>query len=109
MGLPWPVSVVYSVGLLETLRAMMVLPIFAVLLLLTGSFDWTRIIRAVFITVVLLAIGDFAGFWWLSGHRIDSYSQAWAALVFGQARCFFALLISAWLTCPTPAPKPIAQ
>jgi hypothetical protein len=110
IGLPWPVSAVYSVGLAEILRAVIVLPMFAVLLLVTGSFGWVRMIRALFISLVLFAIGDLAVFWWLSGHRVDSYSQAWTALVFKEARFFFALLISAWVTCPLPGqPKAIAQ
>jgi hypothetical protein len=109
IGLPWPVSAVYNVGLVEILRAVMVLPIIAALLLLTGSFGWARMIRCLCISLVLFAIGDLVLFWWLSGHRVDSYLQAWAALFFKEARFFFALLISAWVSCPLPAqPKATA-
>ena len=90
IGLAWPVSAVYNVGLVEILRACtMVLPIFAVLLLLTGSFGWARMIRALFISLVLFAIGDLAVFSWLSGHGVVSYSEALAALVFKGSAILF--------------------
>jgi hypothetical protein len=110
IGLPWPVSGVYEIGLVELLRALIVLPLVTVLLVLTGSLGWARMARAMFISLVLLAIGEWALFWWPWGYRIDSYSLVWLRLMATEGLKFLALLISAWVSCPSPAhPRPIAK
>jgi hypothetical protein len=53
VSLPWPVSGVYSIDLVELLRGLIVLPLVAILLVLTGSFGWARMLRALFISLVL--------------------------------------------------------
>ena len=70
VSLPWPVSGVYSIGLVEFLHGLIVLPLVAILLILTGSFGWARMLRALFLSLVLLAIGEWALFWWPWGYRI---------------------------------------
>ena len=110
VGLPWPASGVYWIGLVELLRALLILPLVAVLLVLTGSFGWARMLRALFVSLVLLAIGEWALFWWPWGYRIDSHSLIWVRLIDTEGLKFFALLISAWLSCPSRThPRPIAD
>ena len=94
-------SSVYDVGLIKLNDAVIVLPMFAVLLLFTRSFSWARTLQALF--VVLLTIGELAliSFWSPVVPRIDSYSDA--LLVFPYwGRDFLALLISACISCPWP-------
>ena len=111
IGLPWPVSGIYQAGLAELLRVPLLLPILALLLLLTGSFGWSRVARALFTSLVLLAIADLALSWWISTHRGNSDLHGWICLILQEARFFFPLLIAARTARPSAtlsvwAPRP---
>ena len=80
---------------IEIVTALMVLPLFAVLVRLRRTFGWANLLRVFFVSTMLFAAGDLPILWWNSSHPVPSRSEAMWAVALQLGWFFAALLISA--------------
>src|SRR5712675_2071488 len=80
---------------IEVVTAAMVLPFFAVLLRLWGTFGWANLLRLFCISAILFTAIDLPVFWWNVSHPVPGGSEAVGALAWQVVSSFTTMLISA--------------
>jgi len=98
----WGPRLEWLIGI-EVTTALIVLPLFAVLLHLRGTFGWANLARLFFLCATLFTAGDFPVVWWSVNHPVVSRSQAGWAIPVMVGWIFATLLISAQLARRLPA------
>jgi hypothetical protein len=89
---------------IEIVTALVILPFFAVLLRLWGTFGWADLLRVFFISAMLFTAGDVPTIWWNVNHPVVSRSQATWVIPMMLGWIFFSLLLSARAACRLPSP-----
>jgi len=98
-SLDWPLpSIVFDLSRAALLAAA-VLPVLSIFLTMNKTFGWDCLLRAFRIIFAGIAIGDGATLLWLSSHPEIIQRPSMLLNIFGVARIFFTLLLSAWLSC----------
>jgi hypothetical protein len=90
---------------IETITALMVLPLFAALFRLRRTFGWANLLRAFFICAMLFTAGDLPTIWWNVSHPVITRSQATWAIPMMMGWIFVTLLISARVARRLPSPS----
>jgi hypothetical protein len=90
---------------IEIVTALMVLPLFAVLLRLWRTFHWGNLVRVFFISAMLFAGGDLVTTWWCVNHPVMSRPQATRVVILQLGWVFATLLISARVARRLPYPS----
>jgi len=90
---------------IEITTALMVLPLFAVVLRLWRTLGWANLLRVFFICAMLFAPGDLLTTWWCVSHPVMSRSQGMWTVMLQLAWIFATLLISAQVARRLPSPS----
>jgi hypothetical protein len=88
----------------EITTALMMLPLFAIVLRLWRTLGWANLLRVFFVCAMLFAAGDLLTTWWSVSHPVMSGSQAMRTVMVQLALIFAALLISARVARQLPSP-----
>ncbi|MGA7415625.1 MAG: hypothetical protein WBW33_34450 [Bryobacteraceae bacterium] len=95
--LPW-------LFVIETATALMVLPLFAALLHLSGTLRWANLFRVFLICASLFGAGDLLTILWCASHPVTGAAQASWTVALQVGWIFAALLISTGAARPPLSP-----